>query len=157
MDLIKYELFFNKKFENLKRKFNDYNFKLKHEIFLVIFTKRNNNIFITLTTLNNNIIFKTSSGFEGFKNSIKSSPFILQYICQNFVRRILKLKIYNLIFKFNGVSKNFIHFLKIFKKPIKFFTDTDLAEMSLKIRLLQIINKPKIKFGGCKLRKQKRR
>ena len=155
MDLIKYETLFNQKFEILKKKFKI--IQQVSNIFIIIFTKRKNNIFITITNLYNKVIFKTSSGFEGFKNSVKSSPFILHYICQNLIRRLLRLKIQSVIFKFKGVSKNYRKLLRILKNPDKFFGQVELNEMNLKLDICQIIIIPKIPFGGCKLRKQKRR
>jgi len=155
MDLIKYETIFNQKFELLKKKFK--NIQQFSNTFIIIFTKRNNNIFITITNIYNKVIFKTSSGFEGFKNSVKSSPFILHYICQNLMRRLLRLKINAVVLKFKGISKNYRKFLRILKNPDKFFNQYELDDMNLQLQIRQIILIPKIPFGGCRLRKQKRR
>lgn len=154
MDLIKYETTFNTRFELLRKKITT---NPSIQLFIVIFTKKNNNIFITVTNLFHKILFKISSGSEGFKNSIKSTPFILQYVCQNLVRRLLRLKFTKIIIKFKNMSNHYRHFLRILKAPTKYFNEVELLDMNINISLLQIILIPKIPFGGCKLRKQKRR
>lgn len=98
-----------------------------------------NNTIITITDFNGNVIFWSSTGNNGFKGARKKTSFAIQTTILNFINKIKRLGLKNVLLYIKRIDQPIEPLLKLFESS------------TLKIFKIQEITP--ISFNGCRLSK----